>query len=486
MESRMMQAVARVARAMRTQTRRLYRDEKGAAVAFLVVIPVLAGTVAIGIETGQMYRLKRQMQGAADAAALAAAVDRLASKSDTVIQATARYEAQRNGFTNGANTVNVTVNTPPTSGAYVSTPGAVEVIVTKSHSFSLGNVLNSWLGRSTSGFTMQARSVAAQGSYTQSTTSYEGCMVALTTVAEQGVSFTNFNNFTSDCTIMSNAAATGSGTSASVTITDFNNASIQSLWTRGSFYSSAYNHMTYATTGAPFTNQTGMALDPYANLPTPTPGTCSYTNFNGTNGGSGPDNKIDLSPGTYCGGITVTGGVGTVAFQPGIYYIADGDLYLTGVNNVRCPNCTSDNGVAFVLTRVSNNNDNIGGVKITSDNNVTLNAGKTNTGPYAGVLFYQDRRVATGNMASTAKIFTVTALNNATLTGAIYFPNNKIEIATINNFGGTASTGCTIWVGRYIKFQNFNNNYKGGCSAYGTTPVGIVTTTTVYKGKVFE
>ena len=102
------------------------------------------------------------------------------------------------------------------------------------------------------------------------------------------------------------------------------------------------------------------------------------------------------------------------------------------------------------------------------------------------MLFYQDRRAITGTMSSTAKIFTVTALNNATLTGAIYFPNNKIEIATINNFGGTASTGCTIWVGRYIKFQAFNNDYKGGCDAYGTTPVAIVTTTIVSKGKVFE
>ena len=484
MESRMMQAVARVARTMRTQTRRLYRDEKGAAVAFLVVIPVLAGTVAIGIETGQMYRLKRQMQGAADAAALAAAVDRLASKSDAVVTATARYESQRNGFTNGAGTVNVAVNMPPTSGAYINTPGAVEVIVTKTHSFSLGNVLNSWLGRSTSGFTMQARSVAAQGSYTQTTTSYGGCLVALTPLAEQGVSFTNFNNFVSDCTVVSNAAATGSGTSASVTVTDFNNASMLSLWTRGSFYSTAYNHFTWGTSGAPFTNQTNSVIDPYAGLPTPTAGTCSYTNFNGNN--YAVASKVTLTPGTYCGGLTATGPVATVDFTPGIYYIANGDLYLSGVNNVKCTNCTPDNGVAIILTQTTGNNADIGGVMITSDNNVTLNAGKTNTGIYKGVLFYQDRRATTGTMSSTAKIFTVTALNNATLTGAIYFPNNKIEIATINNFGGTASTGCTIWVGRYIKFQAFNNNYKGGCDAYGTTPVAIVTTTIVSKGKVFE
>jgi Flp pilus assembly protein TadG len=480
MESRMMQAAARALCAMRTQAHRLYRDEKGATVAFLAVIPVLAGTVAIGIETGQMYRLKRQMQGAADAAALAGAVDRIAGKSGAVITSTAQYEAQRNGFANGTGTVVVTVNAPPTSGSNMGKTGAVEVIVTKTHNFSLGNVLNSWLGRSTSAFSVTARSVAAQGSYTSTTTNYEGCVVALTTAAEQGVSFTSFNNFSSDCTIVSNGSATGSGSGASINISSFNTASLYSIWTRGSLSISSYNKLTYGNASAPLTNQTTTISDPYAGLPTPSPGTCTYNNFSQSG-----TNKIDLLPGTYCGGLSASS-VSNVYFTPGIYYIANGDLYLASVNNVSCPTCTTDNGVAIVLTQTTGNNADIGGVKISSDNNITLNAGKTNTGSYTGVLFYQDRRVGTGTMTSSSKIFTVSSLNNATLSGAIYFPNNRIDISSINNFGGTASTGCTIFVGRYIKFSSFNNNYKGGCSSYGTTPVGIVTTTTVLKGKVFE
>jgi Flp pilus assembly protein TadG len=476
----MMQAASRMFRAIRPQWRRLCRDEKGSAVAFLVVIPVLAGAVAIGVETGQMYRLKRQMQGAADAAALAGSIDRIAGKSTTVITSDARYEAQRNGFTHGTNNVVVTVNSPPTSGANVSKTGAVEVTITKSHTFSLGNVLNSWLGRSTSAFNVSARSVAAQGSYSSSTTSYEGCLVALTPNAEQGVSFTSFNNFTSDCTVVSNGTATGSGSNASINISSFNNATLYSVWTRGSYTVTGYNHITYSNGGTPQTNQTSSVTDPYASLPTPSPGTCNYTNFNQSSG-----NGITLSPGTYCGGLQVTS-MPNVYFTPGIYYVANGDLFLSSVNNVTCPTCTADNGVAIVLTQTTGNNSDIGGVKISSDNNVTLNAGKTNTGAYTGVLFYQDRRANTGTMTSTSKIFTVSSLNNATLSGAIYFPNNRIDISSINNFGGTATTGCTIFVGRYIKFSSFNNNYKGGCSAYGTTPVGITTTTTSLKGKVFE
>jgi hypothetical protein len=81
---------------------------------------------------------------------------------------------------------------------------------------------------------------------------------------------------------------------------------------------------------------------------------------------------------------------------------------------------------------------------------------------------------------------TIASLNTATLSGAIYFPNNRIDVSSINTFGGSSSTGCTIWIGRYLKLSSFNNNYKAGCSTYNTTPAGITTTTTVNKGKVVE
>src|SRR5205807_7026065 len=132
---------------------------------------------------------------------------------------TAQYEAQRNGFTNGSNGVVVTVNAPPTSGSNKSATGAVEVIVTKTQSFSLGAVINSFMGVTNSGFTMRARSVAAQGTYTSittsTTTSYEGCIVALTPLAEQGINFTHGNNFDSDCTLISTATSTLPNSTAS-------------------------------------------------------------------------------------------------------------------------------------------------------------------------------------------------------------------------------------------------------------------------------
>jgi len=484
----MVRGLSRAFRAARMTWRRLWRDESGSVMSFLVVVPVLMGAVAIGVETGELYRTKRQMQSAADDAALAGSIDRLAAKNNTTITATARYEAQRNGFQDGVNSVSVTVNAPPTSGPNVSTPGAVEVVVTKSQSLTFGAALASFLGNTSGSFTMRARSVAAQGSYSSTTSSPEGCLVALTPANEQGVSFTSFNNFNSDCTIISNGTATGLGSTASINLSNFNNATLKSAWTRGTFVAASYNHLTL--TNSAQQNQTTAVVDPYASLPAPSLGGCSYNPFSAPGGTS-----ITLSPGTYCGGLKVSS-YNNVYFTPGIYYIANGDLYLSSVSNVTCPTCTAGAGVTFVLTQTTGNNADIGGVRISSDNNVKLNAPVPCSVPnppancmnnplYPGVLFYQDRRATTGTMTSTSKIFTVSSLNTATLTGAVYFPNNRIDISSLNNTG-LSNNGCTVWIGRYIKFSSYNNNYIAGCDAIGTQRPAIITTATTNKSKVFE
>jgi Flp pilus assembly protein TadG len=491
----MMQIASRMVRSARSAWGRLRRDESGSVLTILATLPVLAGAVAIGVETGELYRVKRQMQVSADAAALSASVDLMNGKTMTQATATGKYEAQRNGFSDGVNGVTVTV-AAPTTGSYAGTTNAVQVTIQKSMGFSIGSAL---LNGSLSNFTISASAVGAPGSTTVTNTttttssSGEGCMLALTPNNEQGVSISNFNNFSSDCTVMSNGTATGTGSSASISMASFNNASMYSVWTRGSFDYPQYSNVTL--TKAARTNQIGTIYDSYANLPTPSPGTCTYTNYSAPSGSS-----VTLYPGTYCGGLTATNN-SNVYFTPGTYYIANGDLVIKSDNNVSCPTCsvsstaTSTTGTTFILTQTTGNNSDIGGVSISSMNNVTLNApGGPSSNPYKGILFYQDRRAPAGTMTSSTKIFTVASLNNATLSGAIYFPQNRIDISSINNFGnGGASTACTIWVGRYLKFSSFNNNYKGGCKTYYNTdvPGETVTTTTtststVTKGKVVQ
>jgi Flp pilus assembly protein TadG len=493
----MVHFASRVVRGARDQWLRLKHDDRGSVFAFLALLPILAGAVAIGIETGQLYRVKRQMQSSADAAALAGALDRIAGKNSATISSTAQYEAGRNGFTNGTNNVTVTVNSPPVSGANISTTGAVEVIITKTTGFSMGAVLMHWLGGSPGTFNVSARSVAAQGTTTSTTNSAEGCLVALVdSPTDQGVNFQNFSSFASDCTIVSNSSATGSGSGASVNVSNFSSASLKQIWARGTVTVQNYSSINYAAAAnggtAPLVRQTSYAIDPYSgvgpmNLPTGS-GNCDYTNFS-----AGSASTINVTGNkVYCGGLQV-GNASTVNFSPGVYFIAGGDLFISSVSTVTCPSCTTTNGVAFVLTQLGNGTTDtgIGGVSITSDSTINLNAGsasmtyKGQTFP-GGILFYQDPRATPGTMASSSKIFTVSSLSNATLSGAIYFPNNRIDISNISTFGGNATTGCTIWLGRYLKFSNFSSTYKGGCGNYGTVPASISTTTTTTRGKVFE
>src|SRR5579872_1481047 len=141
MESAMMQIASRVVCSVRSAWHRLGRDESGSVLTLLTALPVLAGAVAIGVETGELYRVKRQMQVSADAAALSASVDLLAGKTMDQATTTAKYEAQRNGFTDGVNSVTVSVSAPTAGTTYASTTNAVQVKIQKSMGFSIGSAL---------------------------------------------------------------------------------------------------------------------------------------------------------------------------------------------------------------------------------------------------------------------------------------------------------------------------------------------------------
>src|SRR5258708_16265128 len=91
-------------------------------------ILVLRAFVGLAIDLGQFWSVRRHMQTAADAAAVAgaAALRRSGSPSDAATAA-----SSTNGFANGTNDVTVTVNNPPSAGVYAGNTGYVEVIVSQ-------------------------------------------------------------------------------------------------------------------------------------------------------------------------------------------------------------------------------------------------------------------------------------------------------------------------------------------------------------------
>ena len=164
------------------------------------------------------------------------------------------------------------------------------------------------------------------------------------------------------------------------------------------------------TTPAPVTGTAAVA-DPFASLPALTPASCIThpTQY------SPPDGTV-LNPGTYCGGISVSG-IANVTFSAGQYIINGGGLSF-GNSAV-----ATGSNVIFYLTGT---NANYASVNASGASNVTFSA--PTSGTYQGILFYQDRSLTSASPAPFGNSAAVT------LTGSLYFPTTKVS------FSGAAET----------------------------------------------
>src|SRR5690349_18608151 len=107
----------------------LWHDRRGGYTTMAaLMLPVLMGFTALGTETGLWFYAHQTMQGAADGAAFSAATA-YNQGNTTTLTSEAQAVAARYGFVHGANGTTVTVNRPPTSGAFAANANAVEVIV---------------------------------------------------------------------------------------------------------------------------------------------------------------------------------------------------------------------------------------------------------------------------------------------------------------------------------------------------------------------
>lgn len=134
-------------------------------------------------------------------------------------------------------------------------------------------------------------------------------------------------------------------------------------------------------------------------------------------------NKSLTVPSTYSGPIYVDanaahGGNGSVDFQ----------------GNFTCGSCT------VVLTNSDSTSSTIG--TFSSNAQATNTITSPTTGTYAGIAVFQDRRASGGN---TDKI---NGGANNVVTGAIYFPKDTLQI----NGTGTATSLCAMWVANNITF----------------------------------
>jgi Flp pilus assembly protein TadG len=394
------------------------KDERGAvAVIVALLLPVLIGMVGVAVEVGYWFSEKRELQTAADAGAIGGAFELLNGNSAS-ISSSASSEATRNGYDSGNGTI--TVNTPPTSGSYSGDATAVEVIVTKQISLLLSAVM---LGDN---ITVTARSVA------RAQTAGDSCVIALDTTASSAFSVSG----TAQVSLSGCGVTANSNSSTAVTISGTGDLTTDFLNVVGNYSVTGSGNLASAST--PIAKSAAVA-DPYADLTIPALGGCDQTGYK-----SKANQTATLSPGTYCGGFTVSA-QSTVNLNPGTYYINGDSFKVNGGGTLTGSNVT------IVLT---GSGSDYATMDINGGATVSLSA--PTTGDYAGVVIMQDRNAPSNGSNK------FNGGSSTEFTGALYFPNQEIEFTGGNDTGG----GCIRIVARLVDF-NGNSDLDNECDGLG-------------------
>jgi Flp pilus assembly protein TadG len=107
----------------------LFRDKSGVSMATVaLMMPLLIGFSGLAMDVGVWQVNKRNLQGAADQAAFAAAI--AASKGATTDQARMQAKAvmAEHGYLDGAEGLTLTISNPPTAGHFSGQSGYCEVL----------------------------------------------------------------------------------------------------------------------------------------------------------------------------------------------------------------------------------------------------------------------------------------------------------------------------------------------------------------------
>ncbi|MBE7159247.1 MAG: hypothetical protein INR62_12600, partial [Rhodospirillales bacterium] len=421
------------------------RDESGQALVIgALSLVVLMGALGLAIDGGQLRYQKRQMQLAADAAALAAALEVSTCGTTTncsAMQTAAKNALAENGFTSSSLLTNCASRTGVTLELTVSNPpcalpgdpnygqsGYVEVIVSEPVPTVFARVLG------ISKVPIMARSEAAP-------TGTSNCVYALDPASSSAVAVDVGAAVSSSCGIVVES------TSSNALQCILGSISARSITVSGGVYSAwcSMNPTPATRAAAP------SPADPLSSLTKPAVPACGSSTrspYNGSNGALTITGTATLSPAyAYCGGITIKSGA-NVTLQPGTYVLTS----KSGVGGL-----SIDVGATVNGTGVTFYNDGpVGGVTMsrstTTAGAVTLVA--PTTGVYAGILFFQHPQ-------DTAQATLIgTAAWNTVLEGAYYFPKAKVVTA----FSGAANYN--ILVAYDIEFASLNGANVSSTSVF--------------------
>ena len=415
---------------MRGLLKRLLKDRKGNALVIAgAALPLIMGSAGLASDTIQWTMWKRQLQRAADSAAMAGVYAHVAGKpvgtctnwSSATYSDPVGYDLRNNNHLGIATTC--VVENSPSSGSFSSDAHAVRVNLSAQKRLNFSSM-----------FMTAPPTISASATATV-VPSGQYCVVSLESTATTGITATGSANVDLGCGMITNstsmtaAVATGSSQVNASPIAAVGGISASSNW--GS-----------STVLQPFTLA---QEDPFANVPPPTFPTGNCPNVLVATGAvvtlptATATNTTGLPGNTYCiGNLTVRG---NLTLPDGVYILDAGSIDFGSQSNVSCGHCT------FVLSSrtAATNPGSIGNMNITAGAQLDLTS--TNSGTYQGILVYQDRRAVNGTSANRQS--SVNGNANSIFAGAFYFPNQQLT------FNGTAgmTTDCMQLVARTVLYS---------------------------------
>jgi Flp pilus assembly protein TadG len=425
------------------------RERGVVGIMFAVMAIVLVGFTGMAIDVGYMRWQKSRLQGAASAAAMGALRELELSQTD--LEAAGRNDAALNGFTNGQDNTTVTINNPPTLGNYSGDSTAVEAIVTKTVPTFFMRIFS----RNSVNISVRAvaRTTTTQGSV-------GACIFALNPTAQNAFEISGSSVVTTACGVVvnsSNSKAFVNSGGGELKLGNGAKIGVVGPGTDGDgWVISGGSKVTDLTTNQPESPVNIQTFnDPLANISAPTTpvaGGVQHDNNGSTwniDSGHMPTGN-QLSPGVYCGGISIQSTNGTLTFSPGTYILAGGGLTINASQST-----VAGSGVIFYNTRTSTSNtwgcskNNLNATKISINGglggSVTLTA--PTSGSQTGVLFFEDR-----NLPQTLSN-QITGGSYATFNGALYFKKSNLTFSG----GSTASNGYLVIVADTITISGTSN-----------------------------
>jgi Flp pilus assembly protein TadG len=419
--------------------KKIWRDKRGNVLAIAAAaLPLVIGAAGLASDTIQWTLWKRQLQRAADSAAIAGVYAKIQSQNipgaiNTDLDKDPNFARPAIASTHGG--INLlaepVVSYPPNASGYLD---AVHVELSLQKPLGFSSFFMS------SPPTVRASATAA----TIETGAY--CVVSLEQTSATGIKSSGTATVDLGCGMITNstslnaAVAMGNSSVHASPVAAVGNISDSPNWN-----------------GAELLPFTMKQSDPFASVNVP-----SFTSCQGVANklSAGTNTTVDRSAdtGTQC--VSDINVQGTLKLGSATYLIDSGDFSVGSQGKISCTGCT------IVLTNSSTGSTpQIGTVTINAGAEVKMTA--ATTGTFANILIYQDRRASSSNGANNK----INGNSNSVMQGALYFPNQEM---TLNGTGGMTFK-CGQFVSRTVTFDGtgtIHNTTDNTCPGGGSSIKG--------------